>query len=375
MSPPMERRMLTRSIVKASNGQHFYPMLSYFFDNAFGVKEVHIFVILPSTCGRDSVVPSVNEAGTEVVLTYLWEDYIMSMFSFISERLGEAAKIAQRNAAQKLLYRHGDVNLGQNKTTLTIPLPFKCSRQFYTDPIEYQRNPNGIHRGYYVKTKELDGGRTGVLMLMKLKEVENNVARFARQGIHEESLDEVIFQEEVARRNQTFQNAAVQNRQFYPQQPQPPPPEPPQDPPPPQRRNENDQNQQQEQLRQHQQALLRMQQQQELNQNLGGRNQNMTDNQNFIGDDDSTVGGVSLNKGKDNVLSMDEISTFMKYAKLSELSHKKTTAKNDQKEMKSPEIKIKTKLSEYDEDDLSTVIDGDPSTANLAGKIRGFFQS
>jgi len=130
-------------MVKASNGQHFCPMLSYFFDNAFGVKEVHIFVILPSTCGRDSVVPSVNEAGTEVVLTYLWEDYIMSMFSFISERLGEAAKIAQRNAAQKLLYRHGDVNLGQNKTTLTTPLPFKCSRQFYTDPMEIQRNPNG----------------------------------------------------------------------------------------------------------------------------------------------------------------------------------------------------------------------------------------
>ena len=51
-------------------------------------------------------------------------------------------------------------------------------------------------------------------MLMKLKEVENNVARFARQGIREESLDEVIFQEEVARRNQTFQNAAVQNSQF-----------------------------------------------------------------------------------------------------------------------------------------------------------------
>ena len=118
-----------------------------------------------------------------------------------------------------------------------------------------------------------------------------------------------------------------------------------------------------------------MQQQQELNQNLGGRNQNMTDNQNFIGDDDSTVGDVSLRKGKDNVLSMDEISTFMKFVKLSELSHKKTSAKNDQKEMKSPEIKIKTKLNEYDEYDLSTVIDGDPSTANLAEKIRGFFQS
>ena len=58
---------------------------------------------------------------------------------------------------------------------MTIDLSFVCDCQFYIDEKEHQENIDGTKRGYYITTKTLEGGRKGVILVMKLAEIKNKL--------------------------------------------------------------------------------------------------------------------------------------------------------------------------------------------------------
>lgn len=145
---------------------------------------------MPSSCLRESVLPTITKNGMEVELKYSWEPHVFAMFQSCSACLGVQALTSQKKAVRELLENFGDPITHTNSSRMTIDLPFRCESRFYIDP-GTKVNLNGeVHRGYEIIAKRIDTNRVYYLMMMQLCAVRDNYAHYIAAPINERFVDD-----------------------------------------------------------------------------------------------------------------------------------------------------------------------------------------
>ena len=234
-----------------------------------------------------------------------------------------------------------------------------------SDNDEVQENFYDTKRGYYITTKTLEGGRKGVILVMKLAEIKNNVARFQREGIQEESLDAVVMQDELRRQQAAFQ-AAMHQQYAHP------PYQPPHVPPRPRDVQFEQQQQQQRQQQQNHQNHPQQQQQNHQNHQMDFEENEQTGN-NYIMDDETTIDeDLTMEQAKNSKIGQDltanDISLLMNLVRLSK---EKESTPGEKIALKNagPRKKVKKPVSE---EDASTVVEKMPSDSNITRVLKMF---